>query len=297
MANTDKEDIIKYWGKRSLFLVLALWGLNGLLYWYGERGTFGDMFGAVNALFSGLALAGIIISIQMQSNELALQREELALTRDELAATRAEFEQQNETMIKQRFENTFFHLVDLFHEIVTNLYYSQRGGNKTYEKREVFIKASHELKGTIINSRSEAVNKYRRENGNYSSDLNLEFSNEEEYGFVKEGYFSFYGNFSDSLGHYFRHLYHIFKYIYQSELTLKEKKFYASLIRAQLSQSELILIFYNSMIEGLGNPKFLFLIREFDILQNFNYDLIARPIDREIHQKLMDEVINPFLAE
>ncbi|MBE9460594.1 putative phage abortive infection protein [Dyadobacter subterraneus] len=62
-----------------------------------NRGTFGDKFGAVNALFSGLALAGIIYSLSMQKQELALQRQELT-------ATRNEFRQQN-------FENVFFNLL------------------------------------------------------------------------------------------------------------------------------------------------------------------------------------------
>jgi hypothetical protein len=45
------------------------------------------MFGAANALFSGLAFAGVIVAILLQRNELELQREELALTRHELART------------------------------------------------------------------------------------------------------------------------------------------------------------------------------------------------------------------
>ena len=42
------------------------------------------MFGAVNALFSGLAFAGLIIAILLQRQELQLQREELAETRKEI---------------------------------------------------------------------------------------------------------------------------------------------------------------------------------------------------------------------
>lgn len=44
---------------------------------WAERGQMGDQFGAVNALFSGLALAGVVVAILMQREELALQREEL----------------------------------------------------------------------------------------------------------------------------------------------------------------------------------------------------------------------------
>ena len=66
--------------------VLVLWGVSWLLLFFdeGARGTFGDMFGAVNALFSGLAFAGLIVTLWMQREELSLQREELKATREEL---------------------------------------------------------------------------------------------------------------------------------------------------------------------------------------------------------------------
>lgn len=46
-----------------------------------KSGVFGDSFGLLTSLFSGLAFAGLIITIVMQKNELALQREELKLQR------------------------------------------------------------------------------------------------------------------------------------------------------------------------------------------------------------------------
>ena len=50
-----------------------------------ERALFGDSFGGLNTLFTGLAFAGVIISIVLQKNELELQRKELELTRKELS--------------------------------------------------------------------------------------------------------------------------------------------------------------------------------------------------------------------
>jgi len=44
-------------------------------------GLFGDMFGALNALFAGLAFAGVIVAIFMQGEELSLQRQELQESR------------------------------------------------------------------------------------------------------------------------------------------------------------------------------------------------------------------------
>ena len=57
------------------------------------RGQFGDVFGAANALFSGLAFAGLIYAILLQREDLALQRTELELTRQELQRTAAAQEQ------------------------------------------------------------------------------------------------------------------------------------------------------------------------------------------------------------
>lgn len=61
------------------------------------RGQFGDKFGAVNALFSGLAFAGLIFTIILQKNELALQRKELSLTHEELKGQKEQLEEQNKT--------------------------------------------------------------------------------------------------------------------------------------------------------------------------------------------------------
>lgn len=59
-----------------LWLVILLFGGNFCIMFTGlsdaERGTFGDQFGAVNALFSGLAFAGLIYTIILQRKDLKL---------------------------------------------------------------------------------------------------------------------------------------------------------------------------------------------------------------------------------
>ena len=66
MANNNKETKSDY---KTIaicvsIITIFIWALSFLLFttsWdKDERGTFGDMFGAVNALFSGLAFAGLI---------------------------------------------------------------------------------------------------------------------------------------------------------------------------------------------------------------------------------------------
>ena len=71
-------------GAMVLFMVFAVM-VACLVFGPPESAAeFGDMFGSVNAFFSGLALFGLIYTLLMQKEELQLQRAELTLTRAEL---------------------------------------------------------------------------------------------------------------------------------------------------------------------------------------------------------------------
>lgn len=85
----------------SLFViglvVVFVWAVFGFLPWvlfptWQDRASFGEMFGAVNALFAGLAFAGILFALHLQRRELVVQREELQAQREELRLTRHELE-------------------------------------------------------------------------------------------------------------------------------------------------------------------------------------------------------------
>jgi hypothetical protein len=117
-------------------------------YFYGglrweQRGQFGDMFGVLNALFSGLAFAGIIVTILLQSEELSLQRVELA-------ETRAEFTQQNKTLKRQRFESSFLNMVSIHFNILSELTYYEAKGVLAYNRFvNDFIKAYQKFEDKI----------------------------------------------------------------------------------------------------------------------------------------------------
>lgn len=89
---------------------------------WDHRGQFGDLFGVVNALFSGLAFAGLIITIRQQHLVLEYQRQEIIQTQLELQNQTKEFGEQKETLRVQRFENTFFKMLEVQQSIVNDLY-------------------------------------------------------------------------------------------------------------------------------------------------------------------------------
>lgn len=66
-----------------------------------DRANFGDMFGAINTFFSGLAFAGVIYAILLQRHDLKLQRKELEMTREELKRAALAQEKSEQALVEQ----------------------------------------------------------------------------------------------------------------------------------------------------------------------------------------------------
>lgn len=91
----------------SIILLLWIGSYFIINYYYPDpqkSGTVGDTFGAINALFSGLAFCGIIYTILLQRKELRLQREELVHTREELKRS-ADAQEKTEKQMERQANN------------------------------------------------------------------------------------------------------------------------------------------------------------------------------------------------
>lgn len=93
----------------------------------GDYATLGDSFGILSSLFSGLAFAGLIVTIVMQNKTLKLQMEELKEARKESTRQSKAQEGQEKVMNAQfqsiqlqQFETTFFKLIDRHNFIIKN---------------------------------------------------------------------------------------------------------------------------------------------------------------------------------
>ena len=137
---------------KLIVLVLIIWILSTVLIITGidnwpDRGTFGDLFGAVNALFSGLAFAGLIYTIVLQKEDLALQRNEIALNRKELKKTakaqvnseKALIEQVDQMKVASKL-NALKTLIDYYNLQIANSNNSPEIILKAKEKRKATIK-------------------------------------------------------------------------------------------------------------------------------------------------------------
>ena len=274
-SKNDLWRTLIYAGLAVFAIWLLSWGLIDLcISECDDRGTFGDKFGAVNALFSGLAFAGLIVTLLYQKEELKLQREELAQTREELKGQREEFEEQNKTMKRQRFENTFFNMLSLQQEIVANLsfeYYVSPNIRPHNIPEEIFYrgvpKGQFHGREVFEGIYKHAVIEY---NGiRYLDGIHKLLSN--------SGY-AIYSNISITtrFDHYFRHLYRIVKYVDSSDLISDDERYeYACIVRSQLSDYELVMLFYNCLTSN-GRAKFKPLIEKYSIFNNLREELLAK---------------------
>jgi len=142
--------------KMSVFVII-IWLLSALIInsftsnW-SDRGTIGDMFGAVNALFSGLAFAALIYTIILQHQEIKVNREEIQLNRKELKKS-AVAQQNSQQALKDQVVQT--HLTAKINAMSTviNYYNIQIASvtnspeliEKAKQKRRVLIKQMDEL--------------------------------------------------------------------------------------------------------------------------------------------------------
>jgi hypothetical protein len=104
--------------KTVLVCGTVLLGLYGVNFVYAfqrgdSSGTFGDTFGAVNALFSGSALFFLVLAFFSQREELDLMKEERTETRKLISQQQELFSLQKFALDRQVFEQTFFSLLAL----------------------------------------------------------------------------------------------------------------------------------------------------------------------------------------
>jgi hypothetical protein len=248
---SDEKSPSLLWLIGAISLVLVVVGLNAyFLFPYDARGTFGDMFGGVNALFTGLAFAVLIYTVWLQRSELVLQRKELEQTRDELKGQKEQLAAQNATLTRQRFENTFFQLLRTHGEIV-NAIDIWRTKEVVSRGRDCFREFYRRLKNEWAQANTQP--------GQHSPA-------------IEKAYSDFFTDNQGDLAHYFRHLYHVIRFVNESDID--DKRRYTNFVRAQLSSYELVLLFYNCLSPEHGRAKFKPLVEKFALLKNLSPALL-----------------------
>lgn len=241
-----------------------------------DWGVMGDFFGGVlNPAFSLLGLIMLLATLHQNQKELELSREELEKSSQALA-------KQATTLEKQRFEDTFFALLDQLSRIQEQLLHEDF---KYYENGR-----SRKMESTVNQLRM--VLSGNAADRMYSSDEKL-------LGIAKMKLL----DFNPTVNQYFRILYQVLKLIatnnpetslsefteYQLESTTASitEKFYSNVVRAFIPENVYDLLAINCSITGNSDPyhKYQLLITRYAFLEHMSFSFestYAGKLSREI---------------
>lgn len=239
---------------------------------FGQYGEF--LGGSVGSIWS---LAGVILfydSLRNQRQELKMQRHELQLQRHEIIEQTEQIKRQNETLEIQTLENTFFQLIMLHNEIVETI---------DLEVHQISLgNTEMEIKKAV--GRDSFVEYYQIYKRCFHTSLEKaapqEFTHETLKLLVDYSFREFFNEHQSNLGHYFRNLYIIFSFI-DSKIQ-KDKSFYVGLIRAQLSNYELKLLYFFCLSDK--NPLFKPLAEKYSLFHHLAEDELIE-ITKELYNK------------
>jgi Putative phage abortive infection protein len=299
------------WACVILGFVAAVIGLF-VTYWDKDGFTLLNMSsfgsyaqGAVASLWSLGALFFIYSSLVAQRQQIAqqerqLEEQQLQFKQDmekrklENEQQEVQFQSQQRAIQLQHFETSFFQLLQIFNQIVSDLKDYQVVGTSikekeviTYERRECF-KLWHKLlsdnftETTLdgiakvklpISVKDEQLINVSENNPAHLNKTPLPAPKTDER-IVKLYFENFYEAKQAQLGHYYRILYHIVKLVDLSSvlMTYEDKRRYVSLLRAQLSAYELLLIFYNGI--STKAVKFKPLMETYGIFEHLDEKLL-----------------------
>jgi hypothetical protein len=211
---------------------------------FSNSGAFGDSFGPLSALMASVAAVSAIAAFRAQASEITRLQDRQAAEDEDRKLERAALERRQQELDtkseKTSFEDTFFKLLEAFRSLVSQIdIKTLKGANKS----------AHDAFGSML---SIAENSARASDWNLSS----------VWAYTIDRY-------RNDLNHYFRFMYHIVQFVDQS--SIDNKYFYVRLLRAMLSDSEIVLLGLNCEY-GEGKDKFYPLIKQYALLHNISAD-------------------------
>jgi hypothetical protein len=256
----------------SIFVFLYFGNWQFSKYLSEEKiGQFGDFVGGV--IGSILALVGIIlyyIALREQRKDIKINQEALRLQikaleqqitefkeqKEELKESRKVYEKQSKTMEIQQFESNFYSFFNIYLKI----------------------------KNDLISYCTTKVKDFFKEKYNILKEK-CSMENENHFNCHKKTQDAFRDIYLDDRGHfsqYFKTVYRLIKIIDSSNLTDEEKHRYCKIVRSQISDYELLILYYNyhsdfgkgvqSLVLNYNLLKHVPLLSKIEFCNKFSYD-------------------------
>jgi hypothetical protein len=209
------------------------------------QGKYGDSYGALNTLFTGLAFVGVAGSIVLQIRESRKRDEEYK---------------------KDGYESRFFHLHNTFRSAVREIDVKQIRTNREGQQEEVVVfhgkDALRKIVDLILSASAPELRSAQTDDAKKKI-------------LIREYERIYRDKFVDDLGPYFRMLFRLFRYIERADES--DRIEYMKIVRADLCGSEIILLGIN----GLTKPgeDFKPLIIKYELTKHWpDHDIIPKKL-------------------
>lgn len=202
-------------------------------------GPWGDFFGGtLNPILSTFTVLALLYTIFLQRREL---------------------EESSRAIRQQNFEATFFKMLEMHNSILNsiNLNILNFLPPRQLQGRDCFV---HFFQEVLKRDFTDA-------GGSSTSEDDVEQRN-----ILDAVIISFWGDVLGELGHYYRYLYNLIKFVAAHN---GDRALYMKIVRAQLSNHELALLFYNCISDHGENMKPF--VEKYSLLKHMPDDLFLDP--------------------
>jgi hypothetical protein len=193
----------------------------------GARGQLGDSFNIVTSFITSLTLVFLVIGV------LYTHAQYKKLLKDS--------DEQKESSNRASFENSLFKMIALHNDVVNSMKVTKEteysGGQGL--RKEQFVTTGREC---FLIFYEYLVSKYTHPPNTNNDRLPIETDA------IKNAFDELYNFYGHHIGHYFRRLFHIIRFIDDSKLIPETEKYgYGRIVRSQLSNVEIKLLLYNAL--------------------------------------------------
>jgi len=224
-----------------------------------ELARFGSYLqGATGSVWALASVLFIYVAFLGQRVQILLQQEELDLTKEDVTDQQKRLDEQIAMSRKQLFESSFFQLLAAHGRIVEGI--SIGTGGRELVGRDCFTRWYADLRKTCY---PQATAK------NPTDDRRA----------IEEGFELLYKHWRTDLGHYFRSLYNIIKFVNAAEII--DRRLYTNLVRAQMSDQETLILFYNCLTHR--GAKFYPLVERFALLKHLDPRDLCMPDHKRLY--------------
>lgn len=254
-----------------LFIICGSWNFSSVLD-ESKIGQFGDFVGGfVGSLFALIGVILYYVALKEQRKDIQINRDALKLQIDALKQQVKEFKAQKEELIETR--KVYEEQTKLFREQTEYFkqqakeYKSQTSTNALQQFDSSFYSLLHLL--LDIHQELKSIDPFYF--ASIYSQLSIDIS---KYNMcqacekVNGKYIEIYYKHSDELSRCFKTLYRILRYIDSSSFDKSTKEHYAKILRSQLSDNELLVLYYNCHSD-LGK-KAREIVMKYDLLKHIN---------------------------